>query len=148
MIEALAVSVRQATGVDLARVAAIERLCFPAHPWDQDALAAYECLVAVTQAGIVGFLSYRALVRPGEDGGGEFEILNLAIDPGWRRQGVAKALLRHQLARGGEHFLEVRASNTAARKLYECMDFKVIGTRSGYYSNPEETAIVMKWKWC
>ena len=148
MIEALAVSVRQATGVDLARVEAIERLCFPAHPWDQDALATYECLVAVTQAGIVGFLSYRALVRPGEDGGGEFEILNLAIDPGWRRQGVAKALLRHQLARGGEHFLEVRASNTAARKLYECMDFKVIGTRSGYYSNPEETAIVMKWKWC
>jgi [ribosomal protein S18]-alanine N-acetyltransferase len=148
MIEAQAVSVREASGADLPRVEAIERLCFPAHPWDQDALAKYECLVAVTDAGVVGFLSYRTLVRPGEDGDGEFEILNLAVDPEWRRQGVAKTLLRHQLARGGEHFLEVRASNKAARKLYEHMDFRVIGTRSEYYSNPKESAIVMKWKWC
>jgi len=148
MTEAPAVFVRQATRSDLARVEEIERLCFPAHPWDREALAKYECLVAVSDAGIVGFLSSRTLVRPGENGGGEFEILNLAVDPKWRRRGVAKTLLHHQLARGVEHFLEVRASNTAARKLYGCMDFEVIGTRSGYYSNPEESAIVMKWKWC
>ena len=142
------VSIRQARDTDLARIEEIEQLCFSANPWDRNALAKYDCLVAVLEVGIVGFLSSRTLFRPGEDGGGEFEILNLAVDPRWRRKGVAKALLHHQLARGGEHFLEVRASNTAARKLYECMDFQVIGTRRKYYSNPEESAIVMKWKWC
>ena len=143
-----AIRVRQARRTDLPRVEQIEQLCFPTHPWNQEWLAKYECLVALSGTQIAGFLSLRTLVRPGEERPGEFEILNVAVDPAWRRMGVAKALLHHQLARGGEHFLEVRESNTAARKLYERMGFAVIGTRRDYYSNPEESAIVMKWKWC
>lgn len=148
MIVKAAIRVRPAKDRDWPRVEEIERLCFPTHPWHREALRKYECLVAVFKAQIAGFLSCRTLVRPDEEAGGEFEILNLAVDPVCRRMGVAKALLHHQLARGGEHFLEVRESNAAARKLYESMNFRVIGTRREYYTNPEETAIVMKWKWC
>jgi ribosomal-protein-alanine N-acetyltransferase len=140
--------VRPAVHADLLQIETIERLSFPCHPWDQDLLAKYECLVAVSGEQILGFLSFRTLLRPGEDSSGEFEILNLAVHPAYRRNGIAKALLAHQLARGGVHFLEVRESNGAARKLYEHKGFEVIGTRRDYYSNPEETAIVMRWKWC
>lgn len=140
--------VRPAAEADLPRIEIIERLSFPAHPWDQDLLAKYECLVAASGERILGFLSFRTLLRPGEDSRGEFEILNLAVHPAYRRNGIAKALLDHQLARGGVHFLEVRESNSAARKLYEYKGFEVIGTRRDYYSNPEESAIVMRWKWC
>ena len=132
----------------MARIEQIERLSFSSHPWDQNLLAKYDCLVAVSGNQILGFLSFRTLLRPGENSPGEFEILNLAVDPACRRQGIAKALLDHQLARGGVHFLEVRESNRAARKLYEYKGFVVIGTRRDYYSNPEESAIVMRWKWC
>jgi ribosomal-protein-alanine N-acetyltransferase len=142
------IRVRRARDSDLTRIEEIEHLCFPSHPWDRHLLAKYECLVAVSGTQVAGFLSFRTLVRPGEEARGEFEILNLAVDPEWRRKGVAKALLDHQLAHGGVHFLEVRESNRVARKLYENMGFEVIGTRQNYYSNPEESAIVMRWKWC
>lgn len=39
--------------------------------------------------------------------------------------------------------LEVRASNLAARRLYERMGFAVDGGRAGYYRNPEEEAVLM-----
>lgn len=142
------IRVRPAKKTDLRQIAQLERACFPAQPWDEQMLARYECLVAVCGRIVVGFLFSRTLFRPGEATGGEYEILNVAVDPGWRRKGIAKALLHHQLARGGQHFLEVRASNEAARKLYQHMGFEVIGTRPKYYSDPEESAIVMRWKWC
>lgn len=140
--------VRPAAEADLPRLEEIEHLSFPSQPWDQDLLAKYECLVAASRIQVLGFLSFRTLLRPRDKNQGEFEILNLAVDPAHRRQGIAKALLDHQLARGGVHFLEVRESNNAARKLYEGLGFEVIGTRRDYYRNPEESAIVMKWKWC
>ncbi len=43
-------------------------------------------------------------------------------------------------------FLEVRASNHIARRLYEKFGFKTIGVRKGYYINPIEDAIVMMLK--
>jgi len=39
-------------------------------------------------------------------------------------------------------FLEVRASNTAARRLYENLGFKEAGCRKGYYTNPNEDAVL------
>ena len=39
--------------------------------------------------------------------------------------------------------LEVRASNTAARRLYEQAGFRVAGVREGYYSRPVDDALVL-----
>jgi ribosomal protein S18 acetylase RimI-like enzyme len=39
--------------------------------------------------------------------------------------------------------LEVRASNHAARGFYACAGFVETGRRPGYYSDPEEDAILL-----
>ena len=78
----------------------------------------------------------------------EFHINNLAVDPTWRRVGVARALLTHVLSEGvrlGAHraTLEVRRSNEAAQKLYANFGFSVAGVRRDYYTNPVEDALVL-----
>ncbi len=79
--------------------------------------------------------------------GPEWEIENVAIRSAARRRGLGGRLLVEflQLARNNgaqQLFLEVRASNTPARKLYERWGFRESGRRPGYYHNPEEDAIV------
>ena len=39
--------------------------------------------------------------------------------------------------------LEVRASNTAARALYEALDFQAVSVRKNYYNDPREDAVIM-----
>jgi ribosomal-protein-alanine N-acetyltransferase len=40
-------------------------------------------------------------------------------------------------------FLEVRASNGEAKKIYESLGFTTLGVRKSYYSSPVEDAVVM-----
>ena len=79
--------------------------------------------------------------------GDEGEILNLAVDPDFRRRGAASALLEDCLSRADRAaasvYLEVRRSNEGARALYEKFGFAVIGERKRYYSHPAEDALVM-----
>lgn len=75
------------------------------------------------------------------------DILTVGVDPAARRKGVGSALLAAMLeefrARGGKQlFLEVRASNEAARKLYEKHGFLPIGIRKNYYQKPCEDGLV------
>jgi ribosomal-protein-alanine N-acetyltransferase len=90
---------------------------------------------------IVGFCSFWRVLD-------ELHINNLAVVPECRRQGIASALLRRVLneaARFGirRTMLEVRQSNAPARQLYETFGFVVAGTRSKYYTNPIEDALVL-----
>jgi ribosomal-protein-alanine N-acetyltransferase len=78
----------------------------------------------------------------------ELHINNLAVDPGWRRRGVASALLAFVLdaaaAEGATRAtLEVRRSNEPARRLYERFGFAFAGVRTGYYREPVEDALVL-----
>ena len=78
----------------------------------------------------------------------EVHINNLAVLPEHRRSGVASALLERVLrdgaARGASRAtLEVRRSNVAALKLYERFGFTVSGVRRGYYTNPDEDALIL-----
>jgi ribosomal-protein-alanine N-acetyltransferase len=41
-------------------------------------------------------------------------------------------------------YLEVRESNTAARRLYEGLGFEVLSRRNDYYRRPVEAALVLK----
>jgi ribosomal-protein-alanine N-acetyltransferase len=90
---------------------------------------------------VVAYLCFRLL----ED---EMHIMNLAVDPAYRRCGVATFLLEYglRLAKGcGSKiaFLEVRASNHAAIKLYTKIGFCEAGRRRKYYSETREDAVVM-----
>jgi ribosomal-protein-alanine N-acetyltransferase len=78
----------------------------------------------------------------------EAELHNLAVNPTYRRQGVARALLQEgirKLREAGAHrvFLEVRASNLPAIGLYTSVGFILHSTRQSYYQNPVEDALVM-----
>ncbi len=80
--------------------------------------------------------------------GGEMHIMNVAVRPACRRQGIGHEIMVRALefARTNsieECFLEVRESNFPARSLYEKLGFKAIGKRKGYYSETNEDAIVM-----
>jgi ribosomal-protein-alanine N-acetyltransferase len=141
------ITVRRAQAADWNRIIEIECVCFSDNPWNLSQFEPYDCLVAEVEGQIVAFLVSRELIgNQNEDG--EREILNLAVDPAWRRKGIAKTLLQQELRRGGSFFLEVRESNLAARRLYESLQFKVIAKRAEYYANPVESAIVMKTKEC
>lgn len=78
----------------------------------------------------------------------ELHINSFAVDPAWRRQGIARHFLRAVLAEGvtagaRSATLEVRASNVPARRLYEGFGFRVEGTRRDYYQEPREDALIL-----
>jgi ribosomal-protein-alanine N-acetyltransferase len=90
---------------------------------------------------VIGFCSFWRVLD-------ELHINNLAVEPAWRRLGVARALLERVLAEGvrlsaRRAMLEVRRSNVAAQELYERFGFSIAGVRRGYYTNPEEDALVL-----
>ena len=75
-------------------------------------------------------------------------ILNLAVAPAHRRQGVARQLvldaIKRAYAKGARRaFLEVRESNTAAQKLYSNLGFTGSFARKDYYDSPTEDAVIM-----
>jgi ribosomal-protein-alanine N-acetyltransferase len=131
---------------DVPEVVEIERLSFST-PWSE--LSFYKeiynprslCLVAETEEGISGYICMSRVID-------ECHILNLAVHPLKRRQGIATMLLKAAL--DSEYadlcryiYLEVRASNRAARRLYEKFGFRTVGIRRNYYLNPVEDAIIM-----
>ena len=135
--------IRRGEPGDLAEIDSIQSASPEAPHWNAADYLRYDVLVAVRGNRVVGFIVSRAL---SED---EREILNLAVSPDFRRQGIARALCETIMDgfRGGV-YLEVRESNHAARKLYESLGFEAVGSRQKYYNSPPEDAIVMKFRSC
>lgn len=78
----------------------------------------------------------------------EGHITNIAVHPGYRREGIGKALLHHMIEKSEEegmtcHTLEVRASNRAAIVLYCKFGFFECGIRKNYYEDTNEDALIM-----
>lgn len=139
-----------ATPDDLDAVLAIEHASFT-NPWTREMyLAELDnrdvsfCFLVRDEAGTaVGFCSFWRVLD-------ELHINNVAVLPDQRGRGAGTALLEYALARGRElgarrATLEVRRSNEAARRLYERLGFGVAGVRRGYYTKPDEDALVL-WK--
>lgn len=81
----------------------------------------------------------------------EAELLTLAVDPAFHRQGIARRLMQNWLGwlQGltGTAFLEVAGDNTAARGLYAAHGFAVVSTRKAYYrrtNGPDADAVIMQ----
>ena len=131
--------IRAATGDDLGAIAAIQAASPEASQWDPASYLAYDCLVAIEDDSVAGFLVSRQTAQ------GEREILNVAVEFSRRRRGIASRLLADELERArGQWFLEVRECNIAALNLYKACGFQETGRRNSYYHNPPEPAIVMK----
>ncbi len=139
-------TIRRLTYADLPQVVAIERRAFPA-PWSL-AMFVLElskpggvCLAAVGEDDeIAGYLvcSRYDVV---------WHVMNVAVDPARRREGIATALLDELFAQadkpGEQYTLEVRTSNDAAIPLYERFGFRSAGVRPGYYHDNKEDALIM-----
>lgn len=136
---------RRLTYSDLPQVIAIERRAFPT-AWSL-AMFVLElskpsgvCLAALRDGRIVGYLicsKYDTV----------WHIMNVAVDPDLRRQGIATSLLDELLRRIGDpqarYTLEVRPSNAGAIELYERYGFRSAGRRRRYYQDNGEDALIM-----
>ena len=129
--------IRRATAGDLSAIRRIQQACPEAAQWTP---ADHPTLVAEVDSIVCGFLIWLDLKNS------EVEILNLAVDPAYRRRGIGRSLVL-RLAQYPVQviFLEVRESNQAARRFYQALGFQQVGIREGYYQNPPEAAVVMKW---
>jgi ribosomal-protein-alanine N-acetyltransferase len=137
--------IRALTYSDLPNVIAIERRAFPT-PWSL-AMFVLElskptslCLAAVRDETLVGYV---ICARYDLD----WHVMNVAVDPDHRRQGIASALLAELYRRADDtearFTLEVRKSNQDAIDLYMRDGFRVAGTRRRYYQDNGEDALIM-----
>jgi ribosomal-protein-alanine N-acetyltransferase len=131
---------------DLAAVLAIEETAF-ASPWTrasflQELQSSHSHLtVAERQGQVIGYVCCWHVAD-------EVQILDIAVHPVCRRQGVGECLLRHALASGQHHGalsanLEVRCSNLAAIALYKKLGFCEAGVRPRYYADGEDALVMI-----
>lgn len=138
--------IRPAGTDDLRRIAWLEDAAF-VESWPYD-LIAYEIthpralllLAEWTGEPAAGYASFRY-------GGGEAEILRLAVDPAARRRGVARALVLEGLERlRGQKVaschLEVRMDNEGAIAFYKALGFARAGRRRGYYRDGSDAMVL------
>jgi [ribosomal protein S18]-alanine N-acetyltransferase len=143
------IEIRRLVYPDLPQVIAIERRVFPT-PWSL-AMFVLElskqsgiCLAAMLSGGrerrLIGYLicsRYETV----------WHVMNVAVDVGHQRRGVASALLAELYERVGDetarYTLEVRRSNQLAIGLYEREGFRAAGVRRRYYQDNGEDALVM-----
>lgn len=141
-----ALSFRRMTEADLEAVLKIEYAAYT-HPWTRgiflDGLKSYEIWLMFDGQQQVGHGVINVIID-------EAHLLNITVKPESQGRGLGLKLLEQLIARAGERggnecFLEVRASNQAAYRLYERYGFNEIGRRRDYYpaAGGREDAIVM-----
>ena len=134
----------------VSQVAQLEKLCFSA-PGSENSISSeltnpLSCwLVALDGDRVAGYVGSQTVLD-------ESDMMNIAVDLQYRRQGIAQALVEELvkcLARKGSRCLtlEVRASNAGAIALYGKLGFVQVGLRKNYYRNPREDAMILRKEW-
>lgn len=135
--------VRPMAAADAEAMAALERECFEGaghEPWSanlflaelsEGAAAARSWWVAHDNGELIGFAGGMVVDK-------DVEILDVAVSPAHRREGIARKLLAHvsydaQMLGCTSASLEVEADNEPARALYANLGFEQVGCRRGYY---------------
>ena len=131
------------------QVAELERANFSA-PWDEASLLRELenplslWLTAMDGDVVAGYIGSQSVL-------GESDVMNLAVRPDHRRQGVGRALVERLIWELSEEnhclLLEVRAGNEAALALYRSLGFRQVGRRPKYYRNPPEDALILRKDW-
>jgi [ribosomal protein S18]-alanine N-acetyltransferase len=141
---------RLMTASDLPCVLELEVSLFGEEAWSREMLAGELSqqpatryyLVAEEDEALVG---YAGLLAAGE----QADVLTIAVATSQWGQGIGSRLLAALLAEARqrgctEMFLEVRADNLRAQRLYKWFGFAEIGIRRGYYQPSGTDAIVMR----
>ena len=134
----------------VSQIARLEAQCF-SDPWSEKSIASELenplslWLVAEENDQVFGYVGSQTVLD-------ESDMMNIAVDPRFRRQGIARALIETliaELSKMGSRCLrlEVRVSNENARALYARMGFQQLGLRKNYYHNPKEDALILGKEW-
>ena len=147
----MSVRLRPMLKADLAAVARVEVQLFGDEAWSREMLASELAqeqggryyLVAEEDGRLTG---YAGLLAPG---GGQADVLTLAVVEERWGEGIGAALLEGLLAEAGrrgctEVFLEVRVDNDRAQRLYRRYGFAEAGLRRAYYQPSGTDALVMR----
>jgi [ribosomal protein S18]-alanine N-acetyltransferase len=136
--------IRRLVYSDLPTVLAIERRSFQT-PWSL-AMFVLElskpsgiCVAAAGEEGLIGYLVCSRYADV-------WHLMNVAVMPGFRRQGIASRLLERLFEEAGpdaRYTLEVRTSNHGAIAMYERFGFRPAGYRRRYYHDNGEDALIM-----
>lgn len=139
-------TVRDVRPFDLDAVAELERISFPI-PWKREFFASevglthrFNRVVRAPDGTLAGYV-FCAFAA------GEIHVNKIAVDPLYRRRGIARLLMAEVLdfsarIQAEEIFLEVRPSNLPARNFYVLLGFRDVGRRPQYYADGED-ALVM-----
>jgi [ribosomal protein S18]-alanine N-acetyltransferase len=141
---------RAMTSADIPAVHRLEEALFPDDAWSVEMLRGElddqprtRHYVVATDAGgeIIGYAGLAAA-------GGQGDVQTIGVRPDLQGHGVGGALLTALLDEAGLRdcaavFLEVRADNERARRLYERFGFSRVGVRKRYYQPSGVDAIVM-----
>ena len=142
--------IRRLSLPDLDPIVAIENAVYPT-PWSRSMFAGELAKPSSVSLGAFdgeagGLVAYLIVSRYVD----AWHIMNVAVHPECRRQGVASRLLDELFElTAGDHrrgyTLEVRVSNVTAIALYARFGFEPSGIRRGYYTDNREDALIM-WK--
>lgn len=141
-------TVSKLTTKEIPAVAALDRQLFSKESWSEAAFSASltdpsrTFWVAMEGETLLGFCGLSQSFEQGD-------ILNIGVCPAQRGKGIGSLLLQAAInafkEQGGkELFLEVRASNAAAKALYEKFGFQRLGVRKNYYQQPAEDGLVYR----
>jgi len=143
-------SLRAMTTSDLPSVLELEAVIFGEEAWSREMLAgelgqqpaSRYYIVAEEGGALVGYAGMLAA-------GDQADVLTIAVTTSRWGRGIGSLLLTALLAearrRGSaEMFLEVRADNVRAQRLYKWWGFSEVGIRRGYYQPSGTDAIVMR----
>ncbi len=142
--------VRPASSADVAAVARLEHRCLGDDAWSpalvEQGIAAALPTVSYLVVEVGGRVLGHAVASVAGD---DAELQRIAVDPSYRRRGLATALLdavEALAARGGATrlLLEVREDNAAALALYASRGFADWGRRPAYYRDGAAAALLGK----
>lgn len=142
-------SIAPATVDDLETIVEIEKRAYPV-PWSRDQLLAVfqqkviRLKLLLDEEVLIGYAFVSIVLDEGH-------LLHITVDPLYHGKRLGHYLLDAIIKMGEREklatlFLEVRAGNDPARRLYDRIGFNQVGLRKGYYPcniNGREDAIVM-----
>lgn len=135
--------IRPMENADIEAVNTLEQRCFT-DAWSEAMISnmfsnSYDKVYVLENEGeVIGYVNTR-------DIGGDVDLMCICIKPEEQGKGYASLLMEKIMNEPySTMMLEVRESNERAIALYEKFGFEKYARRKGYYSSPDEDAIIMR----